>query len=188
VDDDLDLLPDQDGDGVPGRRPWGLLAVAVVVALVAVSGLVWVIGSVTGGGETRPAAASPTAGTPTPTTTSTSPSATATVAAPSPTRSIPTILGPAPPPAGKLKPTPTRTPTLPPPPSPKPQLVRVPDVIGQRLASATLTLRAAGFKVSVLGAGVPAPKPDQRRVRWQTPTGGTPAPRGATVVLLLDST
>lgn len=183
MDDDLDLLPDQDGDGAPRSRPWGLLAVVVVVALVVVSGLVWVISSATGGSETKPAAASPTATPPAPTTAAGTTPPVPTTAAP--TRPIPTIRAPAPPPR---TPTPTvRPPTLPPGPTPKPLLVRVPNVIGQRLTSATLTLRAAGFRVAVSGAWVPAPKPDQRRVRAQFPAGGTLAPRGATVVLLVDT-
>ena len=198
MDDDLDLLRDQDGDGTPQGRPWGLLAAALVVALVAVSGLVWAVGSLTDGDtDVRPAAASPTAATGAPAPTTTAPTTTApttapptTAAAPSPTRTMPTIKEPAPPPSRTPGPTPTATrrPTLPPPPPPNPQHVRVPDVTGQRLASATLTLRAAGFRVSVPGAVVPAPKPDQRRVRTQTPAGDTLAPKGATVVLVLDST
>ena len=190
MDDDLDLLRDPDGEGdpdgagAPTRRPWHLLAAVLVVALVAVSGLVWVIGSLLDGDtDTRPAAASPTATTPAPTTTR-PPAPARTVASPSPSRPIPTIRVPVLP---SLTPVPTTSrPTLPPP-SPRPLLVRVPDVTGQRLTSATLTLRAAGFRVSVLGAVGPAPKPDARRVSSQLPTGGSFAPKGSTVALILDS-
>jgi len=67
--------------------------------------------------------------------------------------------------------------------------VPVPDVVGQRVTAATLVLRAAGFRVSIPGEVIaPGPKPDPRRVRIQTPFGDTLAPKGSTVVLLLDST
>lgn len=196
MDDDLDLLRDPDGDGAPHRRPWPLLAAALVVALVAVAGLVWVVGSMVGGDtEIEPAAASPTATTPAPettTTTSLPPVPTRTVASPSPTstHAVSTIQPPVPTRTPSPTPTPTptvRRPTLPPPPPPNPKLVRVPDVVGLRLPAATLTLRAAGFRVSVPGAVGPAPKPDQRRVSAQRPAGGSLAPKGSTVVLVLDS-
>jgi hypothetical protein len=197
--DDLDLLRDPDGaggpdgagdpegDGAPTPRPWRLLAAVLVAALVVLSGLVWVFGSLVGGTDPRPAAASPTATTPAPTAVTTrAPAPTRTVASPArtPFRPIPTIRVPVLP-----SPTPaptTRRPTLPPP-SPGPLLVRVPDVTGQRLTSATLTLRAAGFKVYVLGTFGPVPETDRRRVSSQLPRGGSFAPKGSTVLLVLDS-
>lgn len=193
--DDLDLLRDPDGagdpegDGAPTPRPWRLLAAVLVAALVVLSGLAWVLGSRLGGTDPRPAAASPTATTPAPTTTAATtraPAPTRTVAGPArtPFRPIPTIRVPVLP-----SPTPaptTRRPTLPPPP-PGPLLVRVPDVTGQRLTSATLTLRAAGFKVYVVGTVGSVPEPDRRRVSSQLPRGGSLAPKGSTVLLVLDS-
>jgi hypothetical protein len=200
VDDDLDLLGDEDGDGASKGRPWGLLAAALAAVLVAVSGLLWAVASMTGGGGTGPVAASAPATTvapSAPTTTSPAPSPTpsstpagtrsatptpAPTGSPSAERTAPRTTAPAPPATASPRPTPTRRLTLPP---PQPLAVRVPDVTGQRVAGATLILRAAGFRVAVPPGA--APKPDQRRVRAQTPAGGTLAPRGTTVTLLLDS-
>jgi hypothetical protein len=185
VDDDLDLLRDQDGDGPPKRRPWGLLAGALTAVLVAVAGLVWAVGSPGSDTEVRPAAASPSATTTAPEPTTTPPAPTTTVATPSAT--VPTIEVLLPPAAStpSPRPTATRRPTLPPLPT-RPTFVRVPDVTGLRVPIATLTLRASGFQVLVPGGGV-GPRPDERRVRAQIPAGGTLAPRGAIVTLVLDS-
>lgn len=194
MDDDLDLLRDPDGDGTPKGRPWGLLAVALAAVLVAVAGLVWVAGSLTDGDtDIQPAAASPSATTAAPPTTPAA-AATTTTAEPLPSLSTPAATATTPPPApapplSTVSPTPRATPTprptLPPLP-PKPPGVRVPDVTGLRVQTATLTLRASGFRVVVPG-GTVVPIPDQRRVRAQTPAGGTLAAKGATVTLVLDS-
>jgi hypothetical protein len=169
---------------------------ALAVVLVVVAGLVWVVSSLTDGDTViTPAAASPSATTPPPTAAdpTSTPAPTATVAAPSPTPAptLTAIRTPAPPPPTTPEPTPapTRRPTPTPPPAPKPQLVPVPGVVGQRVTAAMLVLRAAGFRVSIPGEVVaPGSRPDRRRVRIQTPPGGTLALRGSTVVLVLDST
>lgn len=199
MDDDLDLLHDPDGDGKPASRPWPLLAAVVIVALLSVAGLGWLASSLVGGdAEIRPAAApSPTSSVPAPTTapapvnTTASPTASdaQTVAAPSPT--LRTTRAPAPPPRTVVPTTPaaaptTRKPTATPPP-PAPKRVVIPDVLGERLKSATATLQAAGFRVAVFGSPGPPPRPDQRRVTSQRPGSGTLAPAGSTVVLVMDS-
>lgn len=210
--DDFDLLRDPDGepsgsdgdpaDGPRTRRPWELLVAMAVVALGSVLGLVWLITSVAGGDADRTAAAPAPAATissePVAETTSPLPSVslppTRTVTAPSPTRTLETATALATTPAPR--PTPTRTPpttspkppVLPPlPPTPTVKSAPVPDVVGQRLKSAMVTIEAAGFRVSVLGGGGPAPKPDKRKVAVQRPGAGTLAPIGSTVVLVLDS-
>jgi hypothetical protein len=181
VDDDLDLWRDPAADGPPKRRPWGLLAGALTAVLVAVAGLVWAVGSLGGDTGVRPAAASPSATTTAPAPTPPAPPSR------TPPATAPTIEVLVPPLSStpSPRPTATRRPTLPPLPT-RPQSVRVPDVTGLRVPTATLTLRAAGFGVLVSGGGV-VPRPDMRRVRAQTPAGGTLAPRGATVILVLDS-
>src|SRR5829696_4406487 len=111
--DDLDLLHDPEDPARPRRPPWMLLGGIMAVALLALVGVVWMVGTAVDGGD-RPAAAA-----------STGPASTSVSATP----------GPVPRPTAI-----TRS-----------GLVRVPDIIGQRVRAATATLRAAGFQVAVLG-------------------------------------
>lgn len=198
--DELDLLHESDGPGGPKRRPpWMLLGGLLVVVLLALVGVGWMVGTVAGrdgtvtaaGGSTAPATTTPAATTE-PAQASESESAFPT-ALPSvtvtPRRTIP--VG-----AGTVAPSPTprvTTPRATPRPTPKPKptvtpptgLVSVPDVVGLRVKSATAILKAAGFKVTVLG-GILAPDRDARRVTVQQPGPGTKARPGSVVVLLTD--
>src|SRR5829696_1575600 len=76
--DDLDLLHDPEDPGGPRRPPWMLLGGIVAVALLALVGVVWMVGTVVDGGDRPPAAAS------------TGPTSTSGSAAPTATPSTPT--------------------------------------------------------------------------------------------------
>jgi hypothetical protein len=210
VDDDLGLLPDQQ-DPAPPRRPVGLLIGAlVVVALVAVAGVVWMVASVAdrGGKAAVAGSASPApAPTPAPTTaaiatvppttaapTTTAPTTTAAPTSATPARSAATVVATTPPPAPRPSPKPTTAPVPTPRPVPKPtltvpvgKLVRVPDVVGLKVQQASAVLRAAGLKVQVIG-GVLDPDRDDRRITTQRPAAGTSVLAGSTVILVTDGT
>jgi beta-lactam-binding protein with PASTA domain len=196
VDDDFGLLPDQQGAPPPPRRPMGLvLGGLVVVALAAVAAVFWMVASladrsrtVTAVGTPSPAAATTPAPTPE---TSTPPVATVppTTAAPTsvaPIRSaatiVPTRTAPKPTPAPTTRPVPPPTASV-----PVARLVRVPDVTGLRVQRAGTVLRAAGFRVQVIG-GVQDPERDDRRVVAQRPTAGSVVSAGSTVILVTDGT
>jgi len=206
VDDDFELLGGQDADDEPGRRPWTLVGAAVVVALLALVGVVWMVEAMLdGGARVQPVAAPPATSTVPPSVPAPTLSVDPIPTMPSPTPSVPRPSITVPPipvrSATALLPASTPTPvrTTPPPrptaqpttraPVPKPpgRLVRVPDVVGQRVKSAVVTLQSAGFRVSILGgAFTRPPERDGRRVIAQLPGGGSLALRGSTVVLITD--
>src|SRR5262249_5070626 len=68
--------------------------------------------------------------------------------------------------------------------SPGPPSVSIPSVVGQTAGQATQTLEAAGFKVSQQYQSVTDPS-QQGIVQQQSPDGGTSAPRGSTVTIVV---
>ena len=157
------------------RPPWSWLTAAAALAVLAALALTWMIAGTTDGSR-RPQATAPA----TDPLASTLPPATV---PPLPTGSG--FPGATSPPATP-SPTVTMTPSasLSPTASPRPQLVRVPDVVGDRQTSAEAKLRAAGFAVAV--AVVPAPSPRQaRRVITQRPGAGQLARPGSVVSLVV---
>jgi hypothetical protein len=165
----------------------------VLVALVAVGAVFWLVASLADRGRTVNAAGTPSpvaATTATPTTpVATTPPVTtvppttvapSTVApAPSATAIVPT---PKPTPAPTIRPVPLPTLSV-----PVGRLVRVPDVVGLKVAQAGSVLRAAGFRVQVIG-GVLDPERDDRRIVAQRPTAGSVVRAGSTVILVTDGT
>jgi hypothetical protein len=195
VDDEFDLLRDAPGPTPPPRRPmWLLLGALVVVALLAVSGVVWMVSSASDRGArvtaapVSSAAATTTAATSEPVPTTAPPLPTTTAAAPTatiPVQSAVTVVpSPTPDPTTKPapRPTPVPRPTLS---TPAGKLVAVPDVIGLRVQGATSVLQRAGLRVQVLG-GVLVVDRDQRRVTAQRPTPGSIVRVGSTVILVTD--
>ena len=157
--------------------PWSWLAAAAALAVLAALALTWTLAGTTDGTRrpqatapaTEPLASSlPSAGVPPLPTGAGLPRATSSWATPSPTVAVS--------PSASA----SRSPTA----SPSSQLVRVPDVIGDRQASAEAKLRAAGFAVAV--EVVPAPSPRQaRRVITQRPGAGQLARPGSVVTLVV---
>jgi hypothetical protein len=200
VDDELDLLPEQperpeQQDPTSPRRPMGLLVGALVaVALLAVAGVFWMVTAVShrsstvtvaGASSLAPATTTPTAAPATTAAAETVPPPTATFSLPAvPVGSAGTVLAPPPRPTPKPAPRPVPKPTLS---TPVGKLVPVPGVIGLRVARASTELRAAGFKVQVIG-GVLDPDRDDRRVVAQRPTPGSVVLAGSTVILVTDGT
>ena len=187
--DDLDLLHDPEDPARPRRPPWMLLGGIMAVALLALVGVVWMVGTAVDGGD-RPAAAASTG--PTSTSVSASPTPDPTPAAVPSAATVVAAPTTAPPAVAPRAATPGPTVrTTTPGPVPRPTattrsgLVRVPDIIGQRVRAATATLRAAGFQVAVLG-GFSRPDRDERRVIAQRPTPGSWVPAGSLVVLIID--
>jgi hypothetical protein len=192
VDDEFGLLPDQQGAPPPPPRPLGLvLGGLVLVALVAVGAVFWLVASLADHGRTVTAAGTPspvaaTTAAPTPTPVATTPPVTTVP----PTTVAPSTVAPAPSatmivPAPKPTPAPTTRPV--PRPVPVGRLVRVPDVVGLKVARAGTVLRAAGFRVQVIG-GVLDPERDDRRIVAQRPTAGSAVRAGSTVILVTDGT
>lgn len=192
--DELDLLHEYDGPGGPKRRPpWMLLGGLLLAVLLALVGVGWMVGTVTGrdgevtaaGGST--AAATTPAATTEPAQASESAFPTALPSVPAtPRQTIPRAVGPVVPVPTPRVTTPKATPRPTPAPTAAPTgLVAVPDVVGLRVRSATAILKAAGFRVTVLG-GILAPDRDARRVTVQQPGAGTKARAGSVVVLLTD--
>jgi hypothetical protein len=192
VDDEFGLLPDQQGAPPPPPRPLGLvLGGLVLVALVAVGAVFWLVASLADHGRTVTAAGTPspvaaTTAAPTPTPVATTPPVTTVP----PTTVAPSTVAPAPSatmivPAPKPTPAPTTRPV--PRPVPVGRLVRVPDVVGLKVAQAGTVLRAAGFRVQVIG-GVLDPERDDRRIVAQRPTAGSAVRGGSTVILVTDGT
>lgn len=193
MDDDFGLLPDQQGAPPPPRRPMGLvLGGMVLVALVAVGAVFWLVASLADRGRTVNAAGTPSpvaASTAAPTTPATTPPVTTVP----PTTVAPSTVAPVPS-ATTIVPTtkPTPAPTIRPVPRPTlsvpvGRLVRVPDVVGLKVAQAGSVLRAAGFRVQVIG-GVLDPERDDRRIVAQRPTAGSAVRAGSTVILVTDGT
>jgi len=197
VDDEFGLLPGQQAPPPP-QRPLGLvLAGLVLVALLAVGGVFWLVASladrgraVNATGTPSPAAATSAAPTPTPEASTppapTVPPATAapTTAGPvrspatiAPTRTVPTQR-----PAPTTRPVPSPTLAV-----PVGTLVAVPGVVGLKVQQAGTVLRAAGFRVQVIG-GVLDPERDDRRIVAQRPTPGSVVRAGSTVILVTDGT
>jgi hypothetical protein len=193
VDDEFGLLPGQQAAPPPPQRSLGLvLAGLVLVALVAVGGVFWLVASLADRGRTVNAA-----GTPSP--------AAVTSAAPTPTPEATTPPAPTAPPttAGSVRAqgtvAPTRTvPTQRPAPTTLPvphptlavpvgTLVAVPGVVGLKVQLAGTVLRAAGFRVQVIG-GVLDPERDNRRIVAQRPTAGSVVRAGSTVILVTNGT
>ena len=192
MDDEFGLLPDQQGAPPPPPRPLGLvLGGLVLVALVAVGAVFWLVASLADHGRTVTAAGTPspvaaTTAAPTPTPVATTPPVTTVP----PTTVAPSTVAPAPSatmivPAPKPTPAPTTRPV--PRPVPVGRLVRVPDVVGLKVAQAGTVLRAAGFRVQVIG-GVLDPERDDRRIVAQRPTAGSAVRGGSTVILVTDGT
>lgn len=196
MDDEFGLLPDQQGAPPPPRRPMGLvLGGLVLVALTSVAAVFWLVASladrgrtVTVAGTPSPAAATTAAPSPTPVAT-TAPATTV-----PPTTVAPVTAGPVRPAAttpSRTAPKPTPAPTTRPVPRPTVSvvgtLVRVPDVVGLRVQQAGTVLRAAGFRVQVIG-GVLDPERDDRRIVAQRPTAGSVVRAGSTVILVTDGT
>jgi PASTA domain len=194
VDDELDLLPGEPGP-TPPRRPKGLLiGVLVVIAVLAVGGVFWMVSEVAGRGGTIGAA-----GTPAPTRTyapeTTPPPETIPASRPTATFSVPAVPSTVPvavpttaAPRTSAPPPPKATPTVRPKPTlatPVGKLVRVPNVVGLRIAQATAQVKAAGLRPQVLG-GVLDVDRDQRRVTATRPTGGSLVRTGSTVILVSD--
>ena len=151
------------------RPPWSWLTAAAALAVLGALTLTWMLsGTTDGSGSRRPQATAPVTdplASPLPTD---FPSSTSSPPTPSPTVTMS--------PSASASPSPT--------PSPRPQPVRVPDVIGDRQASAEAKLRAAGFAVAV--AVVPAPSPRQaRRVISQRPGPDQLARPGSVVSLVV---
>jgi PASTA domain len=192
VDDEFGLLPDQQGAPPPPQRPmWLVLGGLVLVALVAVGAVFWLVASLADRGRTVTAAGTPSpvaATTPAPTPT---PVATTPPVSTVPPTTAPSTVVPAPS-ATAIVPTPTPAPTTRPVPRPTltipvGRLVRVPDVVGLKVARAGTVLRAAGFRVQVIG-GVLDPERDDRRIVAQRPTAGSAVRAGSTVILVTDGT
>jgi len=198
VDDEFGLLPGQQAAPPPPRRPLGLvLAGLVLVALVAVGGVFWLVASLADRGRTVDAAGTPSPAAVTSAAPSTAPEA-STPPAPTapPTTAAPTTAGPVRAPATRA---PTRTvPTQRPAPTIRPvphptlavpvgTLVAVPGVVGLKVQQAGTVLRAAGFRVQVIG-GVLDPERDDRRIVAQRPTPGSVVRAGSTVILVTDGT
>jgi PASTA domain len=193
VDDEFGLLPGQQAAPPPPQRPLGLvLAGLVLVALVAVGGVFWLVASLADRGRTVNAAGTPspaavTSAAPTPTPEATTPPAptappttAGSVRAPAtvaPTRTVPTQR-----PAPTTLPVPHPTLAV-----PVGTLVAVPGVVGLKVQLAGTVLRAAGFRVQVIG-GVLDPERDDRRIVAQRPTPGSVVRAGSTVILVTDGT
>lgn len=189
MDDEFGLLPGQQATPPPPQRPLGLvLAGLVLVALVAVGGVFWLVASLADRGRTVNAAGTPspaavTSAAPTPTpeaTTPPVPTAPPTTAGPvrapatvAPTRTVPTQR-----PAPTTRPVPHPTLAV-----PAGTLVAVPGVVGLKVQQAGTVLRAAGFRVQVIG-GVLDPERDDRRIVAQRPTPGSVVRAGSTVILV----
>jgi hypothetical protein len=193
VDDEFGLLPGQQAAPPPPQRPLGLvLAGLVLVALVAVGGVFWLVASLADRGRTVNAAGTPgpaavTSAAPTPTpeaSTPPAPTVPPTTAGPvrspatvAPTRTVPTQR-----PAPTTRPVPRPTLAV-----PVGMLVAVPGVVGLKVQLAGTVLRAAGFRVQVIG-GVLDPERDDRRIVAQRPTPGSVVRAGSTVILVTDGT
>ena len=197
MDDEFGLLPGQQAPPPP-QRPLGLvLAGLVLVALLAVGGVFWLVASLADRGRTVDAAGTPSPAAVTSAAPSTAPEA-STPPAPTapPTTAAPTTAGPVRAPATRA---PTRTvPTQRPAPTIRPvphptlavpvgTLVPVPGVVGLKVQQAGTVLRAAGFRVQVIG-GVLDPERDDRRIVAQRPTPGSVVRAGSTVILVTDGT
>jgi hypothetical protein len=169
-----------------------VLAGLVLVALVAVGGVFWLVASLADRGRTVNAAGTPspaavTSAAPTPTPEATTPPAptappttAGSVRAPgtvAPTRTVPTQR-----PAPTTLPVPHPTLAV-----PVGTLVAVPGVVGLKVQLAGTVLRAAGFRVQVIG-GVLDPERDDRRIVAQRPTPGSMVRVGSTVILVTDGT
>jgi PASTA domain len=193
VDDEFGLLPGQQAAPPPPQRPLGLvLAGLVLVALMAVGGVFWLVASLADRGRTVNAAGTPspaavTSSAPTPTpeaTTPPAPTVPPTTAGPvrapatvAPTRTVPTQR-----PAPTTLPVPHPTLAV-----PVGTLVAVPGVVGLKVQLAGTVLRAAGFRVQVIG-GVLDPERDDRRIVAQRPTAGSVVRAGSTVILVTNGT
>ena len=194
MDDDFGLLPDQQGAPPPPRRPTGLvLGGMVLVALVAVGAVFWLVASLADRGRTVNAAGTPSPVAATTAAPTTPVATTPPVTTVPPTTVAPSTVAPAPS-ATAIVPTPKPTPAPTIRPVPRPtlsvpvgRLVRVPDVVGLKVAQAGSVLRAAGFRVQVIG-GVLDPERDDRRIVAQRPTAGLVVRAGSTVILVTDGT
>ena len=194
MDDDFGLLPDQQGAPPPPRRPMGLvLGGMVLVALVAVGAVFWLVASLADRGRTVNAAGTPSPVAATTAAPTTPVATTPPVTTVPPTTVAPSTVAPAPS-ATTIVPTPKPTPAPTIRPVPRPtlsvpvgRLVRVPDVVGLKVAQAGSVLRAAGFRVQVIG-GVLDPERDDRRIVAQRPTAGSVVRAGSTVILVTDGT
>ena len=157
----------------------------------------WLVASLADRGRTVDAAGTPSPAAVTSAAPSTAPEA-STPPAPTapPTTAAPTTAGPVRAPATRA---PTRTvPTQRPAPTIRPvphptlavpvgTLVAVPGVVGLKVQQAGTVLRAAGFRVQVIG-GVLDPERDDRRIVAQRPTPGSVVRAGSTVILVTDGT
>jgi hypothetical protein len=183
-----------DGPETPRRWPW--LATLTVLAVLAVSGLIWLVSSTLPHPEQVHQITTPAPSTDgqlsTPDDTGTgeppaSATATATPTAP-PTVSLSGSLSgsapafsPVPPAASAPAPARTPAPTASrPPPSPTP--VAVPDVVGKPESAATSILKGAGFSVAVVHTVTPERR-QVNRVISQSPAAGQKVRSGSTVTI-----
>lgn len=197
MDDEFGLLPGQQAAPPPPQRPLGLvLAGLVLVALVAVGGVFWLVASLADRGRAVNATGTPSPAAVTSAAPTTTPEATTPPVATVPPTTAPTTAGPVRSPATIA---PTRTvPTQRPAPTTRPvphptlavpvgTLVAVPGVVGLKVQQAGTVLRAAGFRVQVIG-GVLDPERDDRRIVAQRPTPGSVVRAGSTVILVTNGT
>lgn len=197
MDDEFGLLPGQQAAPPPPQRPLGLvLAGLVLVALVAVGGVFWLVVSLADRGRAVDAAGTPSPAAVTSAATTTPEASTPPAPTVPPTTAAPTTAGPVRAPA-TIAPTrtvPTQRPVPTTRPVPRPTLavpvgtlVAVPGVVGLKVQQAGTVLRAAGFRVQVIG-GVLDPERDDRRIVAQRPTPGSVVRAGSTVILVTDGT
>jgi len=197
--EDLAAGEAEDGDGggrrADGERRWPWLVGLGVLAVLAVSGVIWMLAAMPRPAPApiaQPATSAPATDQPS------TPDAAVTTVSRWPTVSVPVSPGrPAiPAPANTLVPVTQRAGTRPPtrtlpvpsvsplPPVPLPGLVRVPNVVGLRQATAAAALRAAGFRVSAVPVEY-APPRTRGRVVAQAPLGGARAPHGSLVTIFI---
>jgi cytoskeletal protein RodZ len=169
------------------ERHWPWLASIGALALLGVSGLIWLLVGIPDPASPRQspstAAASPyqlstpeqTVGTPEPATGSDLPTPSGTGSAtPSGTpSSSPTIT-----PSGTPTPSPTASPTR----SPTPTVVQVPGVVGKPRAAAEAMLRGAGLDVAVVLRSTDSRR-QVNRVIAQSPAGGQTVRGGSTITI-----
>jgi hypothetical protein len=181
--------PDGAGGGDLVRR-WPLLAGMAALALLGLSGVIWLLSSLP---QSAPRAAVLRSPTPITTSRPSSPDPVITTASPWPTFSVskPVIS----PPStfvvpslsrARTSPAPHPTTTKPRKTQPPPNQVRVPNVVGLQQSTATSILRAAGFKVTAVPVSYGGLR-DRHRVVLESPPAGSLLARGSTVTIFVST-